>query len=130
MGASEWECLRVYGIKPGSVPGTLTAFCIQTELNKSIFNHFFLMSSSGTESPQVQFIRSFVQGYEKKDVSHLVKHWHRDLRRITYPQSLGLPEETREEWLQRITELISLWTSSEVDRGQVLFILLPAKSLR
>lgn len=64
------------------------------------------------DSPQVKFIRLFVQGHEKRDIDHLAKHWYNDLRRITYPRSLGLPVETREEWFQSTTELISRWTST------------------
>jgi hypothetical protein len=79
------------------------------------------MSSSETaDSPQVKFIRSFIQDYGKGDPDHLAKHWHKDVRRITYPRSLDLPEETGGEWLQRITELLSLCTTSEVSNGQLL----------
>ena len=85
-----------------------------------------------TDSPQLQFVRSFIQGYEMRDPNHLAKHWHKDLRRITYPRSLGLPEENREEWLQRITELISLWISFEVSYIRVVarsFPITPTENL-
>ena len=72
-----------------------------------------------TESAQVEFVRSFIHGYEKIDAGHLAKHWHKDVRRITYPRSLSLPEENGEEWYKRIAELLSLWTGSEVSCGQV-----------
>ena len=66
------------------------------------------------DSPQVKFVRSYIQGYEKRDLGHLERHLHKDARRVTYPRSLSLPEESREEWLRRLTELVGLWTDSEV----------------
>ena len=33
-----------------------------------------------------------------------------DHRRITYPRSVGKPEQTKEEYLKNTGELLSLWT--------------------
>lgn len=79
-----------------------------------------MSSAETTESPQIKFMRSFIQAYEKRDLSQLAKYWHKNLRRIIYPRSLGLPEETKEEWAQHITELMNLWTGLEVSSGQVV----------
>ena len=68
---------------------------------------------SDADSPQVKLVRSYIQGYEKRDVGHVAKHLHKDARRVTYPRSLSLPEENREEWLRRLTELAGLCTDSE-----------------
>lgn len=88
-----------------------------------------MSGSKTTESPQVELIRSFAQGYEKMDPDHLAKHCHRDLRRVIYPRSLGLPEETKEQWLERITELMSFWTSCEVSYGRFVAWYFPPSSI-
>ena len=65
-------------------------------------------------SPQVKLIYEWGQGFEKKDPSLIAKSLHKDYRHIAYPRSLGLPEKTKEEWLERLVEIMSLWTENEV----------------
>ena len=69
------------------------------------------MSGSQTaDSPEANLMRSWLEGWEKKDVNHLANLMHEDHRRITYPRSVGKPEQTKEEYLKNTGELLSLWT--------------------
>jgi hypothetical protein len=69
---------------------------------------------SSTDSSQVQLVRGVIEGIGKRDVDHIAQLLHKDHRRITYPRSLGKPEQTKEEWFKNTSELISLWTESDV----------------
>ena len=66
-----------------------------------------------TDSPQVQLIRSFCEGFKKRDMGHIANCLHKDHRRITYPRSLGKPEQTKEEYIKNTGEVMSLWIDSE-----------------
>lgn len=71
---------------------------------------------SGVEtngSPQLELVRSFLLGFEKRDVDLIENALHKDYRRITHPRSVGKPEQTKEEYVQHTRELISLWTEME-----------------
>ena len=88
-----------------------------------------LMSSQGTaDSPQVKVIRSFAQGFDKMDADHIINLLHNDHRRVTYPRSLGRADENREEWSQRIVEVVGLLTECTVNHGGRT-TLCPANSL-
>ncbi|KAF9779285.1 hypothetical protein BJ322DRAFT_452798 [Thelephora terrestris] len=79
------------------------------------------MSSQGTvESPQVEFIRSFVREFENKDVEKIATFLHKDLRRVTYPRSLGRSDENRDQWQHRIDEIVGLWASCTATYHSVL----------
>jgi len=65
-------------------------------------------------SPQVKLMREWGQGFEKRDLELIAKALHKDYRHTTYPRSLGMPEETREEWLERFAGVIGLWTDLKV----------------
>lgn len=61
-------------------------------------------------SPQLELVRSFQVGIEKRDVAQCAKTMHKDHRRYTHPRSIGKPVQTKEEYLQHIGELFSFWT--------------------
>jgi hypothetical protein len=65
---------------------------------------------SGAEtavSPQLQLIYEWVEGFKTKDVNHLAKYLHKDHRRITYPRSLNIPEQTKDEWLEHVGTVLT-----------------------
>lgn len=47
-------------------------------------------------------------------MDHISKTLHKEYRHTIYPQSLGKPEQTREEWLGQSAEIIGLWIDLEV----------------
>ena len=68
------------------------------------------MSSLETNgSPQLELVRSYLLGIEKGDMKAVGRTACKDYRRITYPRSVGRPEQTKEEYLQHTGEVASLW---------------------
>ena len=53
-------------------------------------------------SPQIKLIHEFDRGFLEKDVKIIGKPLHKDFRHIVYPRSLGVPAETKEEWLKKM----------------------------
>jgi hypothetical protein len=68
-----------------------------------------MSSQLTTESPQVKVVRTFIEGFRKRDVDLIASQLHKDLRRIYHPRSLGMPEQNREEYVAKLTEFISIW---------------------
>jgi hypothetical protein len=50
---------------------------------------------------------------------------HKDYRYISYPRSLGKPEETREVWVERFAGVISLWTGDGPEVNYIWLLLGP-----
>lgn len=75
-----------------------------------------------SESPQVKLVNEWGQGFEKRDIDLIAKLLHKDYRHITYPRSLGRPEQTREEWLQHIAGAINIWSQDETTVHSVIDI--------
>lgn len=73
-----------------------------------------MSASESPDSAQVKLMREWGLGFEKKDVGLIAKNLHKGFRLVSHPRSLGMPEENREEYLQRITEAMTLWTDNEV----------------
>jgi hypothetical protein len=69
-----------------------------------------MSSHHTTDSPQIKLTYEWAEGFRKKDLAVISKLLHKDHRRITYPQSLGIPEQTKEEYIQQMTEIINVWT--------------------
>ncbi|KAF9785446.1 hypothetical protein BJ322DRAFT_1063262 [Thelephora terrestris] len=69
-----------------------------------------MSSQQTTDSPQIKLTYEWAEGFRKKDLGVIAKLLHEDHRRITYPQSLGIPEQTKEEYIQQMTEIINVWT--------------------
>ena len=68
------------------------------------------MSSPETaDSRQVKLVDSMTLGVKKKDLNLFAKQLHKDYRRITSPRFLGVPDQTREQFLKSTLELMDLW---------------------
>ena len=84
-----------------------------TLLNRSwiaIFNRLIPMADpEGSDSPQAKLFHDGSRGFKTKDLNLIAKVLHKDFRYVAYPRSLGKTEETKEEWLERWTGIISLW---------------------
>ncbi|KAF9782948.1 hypothetical protein BJ322DRAFT_1073534, partial [Thelephora terrestris] len=61
-----------------------------------------------SDSPQLKLMHSFIEGFKNRDLDQIAKLLHKDHRRITYPRSLGKPEQTKEEYLQHTAEVLRL----------------------
>ena len=63
-----------------------------------------------SDSPQVKLFRESGLGFETRNLDLIAKTLHKDFRYIAYPRSLGHPEQTREQWLERCAGIIGVWT--------------------
>lgn len=86
---------------------------------------------SNADSPKVELMLKLARAFETKDTGLLAKHVHKDYHRIIYPRSLGIPEQTGEEWLRNSAESMSLWAGDSKARysGSYSNLLSPANSL-
>jgi hypothetical protein len=88
-----------------------------------------------SESPQLKLINEWYRALKQKDVGPIAKLLHKDHVRITYPRSLGKPEQSREEWLEEFGAGLSFMTDFEVRESHRMvrlrnsFLLLKAKTL-
>ena len=73
-----------------------------------------MSSPESFDSPQVKLIREWGQAFTKRDMGLVTRLLHKDYRCALYPRSLGVSEETREEWIARFSGIISLWTDVDV----------------
>ena len=64
-----------------------------------------------SDSPQVKLLREWGRGFQTRDLGLIAKALHKDYRYVTSPKSIGRPEETREEWLERHAGVLSLWSA-------------------
>ena len=58
----------------------------------------------------------WVEAFKKGDVDLIASAVHKDYRHASYPQSIGKPEKNREEWLEHMKAVHSLWDGPEVSR--------------
>ena len=73
-----------------------------------------MSSPESFDSPQVKLVLDWGQGFKKGDMGLITGLLHKDYRHALYPRSLGVPEETREEWVARFSGILSLWTDADV----------------
>ena len=73
-----------------------------------------LPADTDLSSPQIKLITEWNEGFLQRNVDLLVKHMHKDFRRVAYPRSMGIPEQNKEEWLTEITGMLGLATGANV----------------
>ena len=85
---------------------SLTCFWI------AILNYLVPMADSeNSDSPQAKLFSDCRRGFRTGDLELIASTIHKDYRYIPYPRSLGKPEQTKEQWLERWAGFISLWTA-------------------
>jgi hypothetical protein len=94
-----------------SVPVGIQYITLLTFSWIAIFNRLIPMADSeSSDSPQTKLLFECSQAVQTGDLSAHVKYLHKDFRNVCYPRSLGRPEETKEDLLERWMGIISLWT--------------------
>jgi hypothetical protein len=73
-----------------------------------------MANPESSESPQVKLMYELDSGFTRRDLDIIAKQLHKDYRHITHPRSLGMPEQSREEWLKHFAWVMSLWTENVV----------------
>ena len=78
----------------------------------AIFNRLVPMADpESSDSAQTKLFRECRRGFQTRDLELIASTIHKDYRYIAYPRSLGKPEQTKEEWLNRWAGLIGLWSA-------------------
>ena len=67
-----------------------------------------------SDSPQVKFVHEWNQAVRNGDLDFLAKSIPKDYRNTFYPRSLGVPDQTKGEFLEYIGGFFNLWTEWEV----------------
>jgi hypothetical protein len=75
---------------------------------------FPLPADVNLDSPQIKLLNECNQGFKEKNLDILKKCFHKDLRRIVHPRSMGLPEQTRDEWFEVVSGLFGFATELKV----------------
>ena len=73
-----------------------------------------LPADTDLNSPQIKLITEWNEGHLQRNVDILVKHAHKDFRRVIYPRSMGYPEQNKEEWLKEIRGIFGFATGLDV----------------
>lgn len=68
-----------------------------------------MSSTETTGSPRAQFFAFFLEEYKYKDINRVAQYLHKDHRRITYPKSIGKPDQTKEEYIKHTGEVMNYW---------------------
>ena len=84
-----------------------------------------LPADTDLSSPQIKLVTDWNEGFLQRNVDILVKHMHKDFRRVIYPRSLGHPEQNREEWLKEITGMLGIATGVDVGHTPCYSYFLP-----
>ena len=81
---------------------------------KFAFNPCPMSDLKSSDSPQVKFVHEWNQAVRNGDLDFLAKSIPKDYRNTFYPRSLGVPDQTKEEFLEYIGGFFNLWTEWEV----------------
>lgn len=72
-----------------------------------------MSSQENPASAQLKVMQEWRRGFQTKDMDLIAKFLHKDYRHRTYPQSLGMPEQTKEEWLEFLARDFDHWTDAQ-----------------
>ena len=72
------------------------------------------MANVDTNTPQLKLINQWVDAYASCDASKLAPLLSKNYKHQTFPESIGEPDETKEEHIQRFGQLGSLITKLDV----------------
>ena len=65
-------------------------------------------------TPQLKAARRWIDAYNTLDINEIDGLFPKNYKHLTLPKSMGLPEETKEEYLQRYGGFLSVFTKFEV----------------
>ena len=68
------------------------------------------MANVDTSTPQLKLVKRWVDAYASRDAGKLAPLLSKNYKHQTFPESIGEPDETREEHLQRFGQLGPLMT--------------------
>ena len=65
-------------------------------------------------SPQVEFVKAWLHGFETGDLDLLERSFHKDFRQITRPQVVGREARNKYEYAEYLRQTIPQWTKCKV----------------
>ena len=68
-----------------------------------------MADSESSDSPQAKLFYECRQGFKTRDLDRAGKVLHKDFHYVSYPRSLGKPDQTKEEWLGQWAAILGLW---------------------
>ena len=73
-----------------------------------------LPAGTNLSSPQIKLIHDWNEAFMERNMENFAKHMHTDFRRLVYPQSLDQPEQSKEEALKELSEILDLLIGFDV----------------
>ena len=99
------------GLVIDNVPVVLQFITLLTRFWIAILNRLIPMADQeSSDSLQTKLFLDCSQAMQTKDLNVIAKYLHKDFHNVSYPRSLGKPEQTKEEWLEEWAGILSLWT--------------------
>jgi len=72
------------------------------------------MVSIDVSTPQLKATQKWIEAYAAIDLGKINVVTSKNYKHQTLPKSIGLPEETKEEYIRRLTGTLPLFTKFEV----------------
>ncbi|KAF9645444.1 hypothetical protein BDM02DRAFT_3120200 [Thelephora ganbajun] len=73
------------------------------------------MSSTSEQSPQTKAIMAWAQGFIDSDVDQIAAALHPDYIHDTFPRSLKIPQQNKEQWIQSYKKIKDVLKNFKVD---------------
>ena len=77
-------------------------------------HHTSRMTTIDTTTPQLKVAQKWIDAYISLDIEKIKTVASKNYRHQTLPKSTGLPEETKEEYIQRYGGLLPVFTKFDV----------------
>ena len=98
--------MEVYNVRPCASRGPTRPPSPQEQR----LSRFIPMS----QAPETKLVLEWGEGFQKRDPSHLAKYLHKDFRHITLPSSINRQPQTKDEWIEKMSQIFPLWAETEV----------------
>ena len=72
------------------------------------------MATVDASTPQLKVVQKWIDAYVSLDINNLNTVFSKDYKHQTLPKSMGIPEETKDEYIKRYGGVLPLFTKFEV----------------
>ena len=73
-----------------------------------------LPGGTNLSSPQIKLITNWDEGFKEMNVDIIGKHLQKEFRLLVYPRTIGQPEQTKEEFLKKLSGGFAFATGFDV----------------
>jgi hypothetical protein len=107
-----WSHEPAWELVADSVPEDIRYITLLTCPGITTFNRLFPIADlENSDSPQFELLQQCGRGFHTGNPDLIAKALHKDYRYVSYPRSLGRPEQTKEERLEEFVGIISILVS-------------------